>query len=169
MTKDYLDYGKLVDEAMYYVVRKALRLVQEYGLPADHHFFITFETEHPGVMISDELKNRYPEEMTIVIQHQFWDLEVEEESFSLVLSFDGVKQNLTVPFEALISFADPGVKFGLQFHHENLDVLPEDEPDLMLGSNNTTSGKKSGKKGKAGKNKEGGVDNVVTLDSFRKK
>lgn len=157
MEYDYLDYGKLIDDAMHYVVRRSLEHVVEKGLPGDHHFFITFDTHHPGVMISEELMARYPEEMTIVIQHQFWDLEVNERGFSLVLSFDNVKQNLTIPFEALISFADPSVKFGLQFHHEPID----DEDELLLDT--------PVEKGKGGKKKGKNSNNVVTLDTFRKK
>lgn len=155
--KDFLDYGKLIDEAMRYVVRKALRLVAQHGLPGEHHFFITFETQFPGVMISEELLKKYPEEMTIVLQHQYWNLEVEEERFSVVLSFDNVKQNLTIPFEALVSFADPSVKFGMQFHQ---DMLMEEEPYANQPSKNP-------KQKKLENIKDG--SNVVTLDSFRKK
>jgi len=157
MTKDFIDYGSLVDEAMYYVVRKALRLVQDFGLPSDHHFFVTFDTGHPGVMMSDDLKQRYPGEMTIVIQYQFWNLEVNEDNFSIVLSFDGAKQNLTIPFEALISFADPSVKFGLQFHYEQPEEDMSKEKQHELGDMEPAGD--GGKKG----------DNVITLDSFRKK
>jgi len=157
MSDDYIDYGKLVDEAMHYVVRRALRLVADRGLPSDHHFFITFETNYDGVMISDELKQKYPEEMTIVIQHQFWDLEVEEDYFSVVLSFDNVKQSLVIPFDALISFADPSVKFGLQFHHDPIDEDFSEDDDFI-----DNEGKKKGKDGSGG-------SNVVTLDKFRKK
>lgn len=160
--KDYLDYGKFIDEAMRYVVRRSLRLAAQHGLPGEHHFFITFETQFPGVMISDELMKKYPEEMTIVLQHQFWNLEVEEERFSIVLSFDNVKQNLTIPFEALISFADPSVKFGLQFHSEPF----EDEPSHANQSKN--NGRKSNSKA-ADEPKITDGSNVITLDSFRKK
>ncbi len=162
---DFLDYGKFVDEAMHYVVRKALMAVQEHGLPVEHHFFITFDTSHPGVMIADDLREKYPDEMTIVMQHQFWDMEVDEERFSLVLSFDGVKQNLTVPFNALISFADPSVKFGLQFHHEIIppDSLPSDADVSMVERNGTEKDSASDDL------LDGATNNVVALDSFRKK
>ncbi len=161
MADDFLDYGKLIDDAMHQVVRKSLILVQQHGLPHDHHFFITFRTGFPGVMISDELKERYPEEMTIVMQHQFWDLEVEEDRFSIVLSFDNVKQNLTVPFDSLVSFADPSVKFGLQFHHDLM------EPSLLEADMQDTAKQQPLQQDldEDGKPK----DNVVTLDSFRKK
>ena len=159
MSDEYLDYGDLIDEAMHYVVRKALERVRKNGLPGDHHFFITFETHHPGVMISDELTKRYPEEMTIVIQHQYWDLEIEENRFSIVLSFDNIKQNLTIPFDALISFADPSVKFGLQFSHSPSDRRAEKK--VQQGN------VQKAKTASAEPVSEG--PKVVSLDSFRKK
>ncbi len=154
----YLDYAHLIDRAMHFVVREALRDVQRQGLFNDHHFFISFDTQYPGVMLSDDLKERFPEEMTIVIQHQFWDLEVEEERFCITLSFNNVKHNLTVPFDALISFADPSVKFGLQFSQAH-DLLDDEEAMLLddLEEENPKPSKKS----------DG--SNVVTLDAFRKK
>lgn len=155
MDDEFIDYGELIDEAMHLVVRRALERVARAGLPGDHHFFITFATRHPGVMIGEELRKRYPEEMTIVIQHQYWDLEIEEDRFSLVLSFDNVKQNLTIPFDALVSFADPSVKFGLQFNmlpiSANEDgLLPAQRPGGIKATMSDGS-------------------NVVSLDSFRKK
>lgn len=157
MVDDYLDYGKLIDEAMHDVVRKSLVLVEEHGLPLDHHFFITFLTRYPGVVISDELQERYPDEMTIVIQHQFWDLEIQQDYFSIVLSFDNVKQSLTIPFNALVSFADPSVKFGLQFQLEPIEPMIPDDPSH---SNNVPALSNS---------KKSSNNNVVQLDSFRKK
>ncbi len=153
---DGIDYAKLIDEAMHFVVKKVLAGVIKDGLPAEHHFFITFKTNVPGVMISDELKKKYPEEMTIVIQHQFYDLELEENRFSIVLSFDHVKQNLTIPFDALTSFVDPSVRFGLQFN----SVYVENEAEEDENEHYTKNSKED-----AGK----GGSNVVTLDSFRKK
>lgn len=154
--KNEIDYAKLIDEAMHYVVRKTLVDVAKNGLPGDHHFFITFRTQAEGVMIADELRKKYPEEMTIVIQHQYYDLEIEENRFSIVLSFDHVKQNLTIPFAALTSFVDPSVRFGLQFNTSYLDKNDEVAP-------------KTGDS-KALKDADGKViSNVVTLDSFRKK
>jgi hypothetical protein len=148
-----IDYAKLIDDAMHYAVRKVLQGVAENGLPGDHHFFITFRTSAPGVMISDVLRKKYPEEMTIVIQHQFFDLEVDEKQFSIVLSFDHVKHNLTIPFDSLTSFVDPSVRFGLQF---NFNIFEND------GENED---KKEVLKDADGKI----LSNVVTLDSFRKK
>ena len=151
-----IDYAELIDEAMHYVVRKVLTNVAEKGLPGDHHFFITFRTDAEGVMISDELRKKYPEEMTIVIQHQYYDFEIEENRFSIVLSFDHVKQNLTIPFAALTSFVDPSVRFGLQFNISYLDKSEEN------GSKQNQNKELKDADGKV-------ISNVVTLDSFRKK
>ncbi len=85
------------------------------GLPGEHHFFITFDTKAPGVRLSARMREQYPEEMTIVLQHQFWDLKVTEDNFEVGLSFGGVPENLLVPFEAIKSFFDPSIQFGLQF------------------------------------------------------
>ena len=162
--KEVIDYGLLIDEAMQAIVKKALLIVEKQGLPNEHHFYITFDTDFPGVMIPYTLAKRYPEEMTIVLQHQFWDLEVEEERFSIVLSFDNVRHSLVVPFASLTAFADPSVKFGLQFRHAGMvqKSRAEKSPD------EPTPPTKKGKKGK----KEATTtpkDNVVSLDSFRKK
>lgn len=116
MTNDTIDYPGLIDGAMRNVVREALIHVDKFGLPGDHHFFISFQTNYPGVSISPQLKSRYPEEITIVIQHQFWDLKITKERFSIMLSFNNIPEKLVVPFDALTAFADPSIKFGLQFH-----------------------------------------------------
>jgi hypothetical protein len=113
---DTIDYPGLIDSAMRNVVREALIHVDQYGLPGDHHFFISFQTNYPGVSISPQLKARYPEEITIVVQHQFWDLKITNKQFSLMLSFNNIPEKLVVPFDALTAFADPSIKFGLQFH-----------------------------------------------------
>jgi hypothetical protein len=169
MTKEpnIIDYAKLIDDAMHFVVKSALKQVEREGLPPTHHFFITFKTDAKGVMMSDKLKERYPEEMTIVIQHQFYDLEVTEENFSIVLSFDGIKHNLTVPFASLISFVDPSVKFGLQFSQIFSENEAEEEAEI---EEIKPSKKKKGTtaKGKDTKSKKG-ENNVITLDKFRKK
>lgn len=115
MAEDRIGYGRLVEEALRQVVRDALDLVGREGLPDPHHFYITFHTDHPGVEISEHLRRRYPSEMTIVVQYQFWGLEVDEDGFEVTLSFGGVPERLRVPFRAVRVFADPGVEFGLQF------------------------------------------------------
>lgn len=113
---EHIDYPALIDNAMRSVVRTALEQVAQSGLPGDHHFFVSFLTGYPGVEISPALKERYPDEMTIVVQHQFWDLNVTPERFQITLSFSNIPEPLTIPFAALTAFADPSIKFGLQFH-----------------------------------------------------
>lgn len=123
MAEDIIRYDVLAQEAMRGVVKKVLTEVLRAGLPGEHHFYITFNTQAPGVRISSRLHERYPEEMTIVVQHQFWDLEVSNQSFEIGLAFAGVPEKLLVPFSAIKSFVDPSVQFGLQFD------LVDDEMD----------------------------------------
>jgi uncharacterized protein len=115
MARDSLHYDKMVETALRGVVRQALASVVEQGLPGSHHFYLTFRTNHPDVEIADRLHAQYPQEMTIVLQHQFWGLEVTDEYFVVNLSFSNVPERLKVPYAALVSFVDPSVKFGLQF------------------------------------------------------
>lgn len=122
--QDQINYSELIDGAMRGVVRDVLRFVEKNGLPGTHHFYISFRTDAPGVRVSDALRARYPQEMTIVLQHQFWDFQVEEEQFQVTLSFGGVPEKLLIAFSALTAFADPSIKFGLQFQN----VAAEDEP-----------------------------------------
>lgn len=112
-----INYSLIIDDALHYAVKKVLKMTQENGLIGNHHFFISFITSYPGVQLSDRIKNKYPDEITIVIQHQYEDLKVEEDKFSISLSFNNIKENVVVPFSALTAFADPSVKFGLQFRH----------------------------------------------------
>jgi hypothetical protein len=117
--KDLIGYHALTQAAMKAVLRAALRKVVGLGaLPGDHHFYITFRTRHPGVQMADHLKDRFPDEMTIVVQHQYWDLEVTEDRFEIILKFGGVPQHLRVPFAAVSRFFDPAVNYGLQFEAE---------------------------------------------------
>lgn len=174
MVKDYIDYAELIDKAMQNVVKMAIEDVAQYGLPSDHHFFITFKTRADGVMISEELLKKYPEEMTIVIQHQYFDLEVTDVGFSIVLSFNHVKHNLTIPFSSLVSFVDPSVKFGLQFALSDKGLMEELEFEEIDDSQNKQKPiKKTLKKDKVTSNEpkvnKPNNSNVVTLDSFRNK
>ena len=121
MTSETIDYPTMIDNAMRSVVRSALVHVQEHGLPGDHHFFISLQTQYPGVQISPQLKARYPDEITIVVQHQFWDLHVDDVGFSLMLSFNNIPEKLVVPWDSLTAFADPSIKFGLQFHGKDFE------------------------------------------------
>lgn len=115
MGEEGFRYDAMVESALRGVVRRALSYAAERGLPGDHHFYISFRTTHPGVDIPAALRARYPGEMTIVLQHQFWGLDVGEEAFGVTLSFSDVPERLTIPFAAISAFADPSVRFGLQF------------------------------------------------------
>lgn len=130
MAEDLIRYDVLAQEAMRGVVKKVLTEVLRVGLPGEHHFYITFNTQAPGVRISSRLRERYPEEMTIVVQHQFWDMEVNSQSFEIGLAFSGVPERLLVPFGSIKSFVDPSVQFGLQF-----DLLEDEHIDEELPEN----------------------------------
>ena len=115
MDPDEIDYSAILQEALRDAVRRVLEQVAEHGLPGEHHFYIGFQTDFPGVEVPRFLRERYPDEMQIILQHQFWGLEVTPEAFSVVLSFGGSHERLTVPFGALTAFADPSADFGLRF------------------------------------------------------
>lgn len=115
MTVDYIRYDILTQDALRSVVHTVLTDAAAKGLPGEHHFFISFDTRAEGVSLSSRLKAQYPKEMTIVLQHQFWDLVVTEDRFEVGLSFSGIPERLVVPFRAITGFADPSVQFGLQF------------------------------------------------------
>ena len=112
---DQIRYDLLTQQALRGVVRSVLTETAKKGLPGDHHFYISFDTKADGVQISDRLRGQYPEEMTIILQHQFWDLKVSDDEFEVGLSFGGIPERLTVPFDAVNGFFDPSVQFGLQF------------------------------------------------------
>jgi hypothetical protein len=162
MTQDFLEYPKLMENAMRGVVRSAISLAAEHGLPGLHHFYITFRTRSPGVDIGDRLLAQYPEEMTIVLEHRFWDLIVADDRFSVTLSFGRAHESLTIPFEAITAFVDPSVKFGLQFGVAEggaADSAPRQQPAGEAppeGDPNAAPGKE-----------EDGQ--VIALDNFRKK
>jgi hypothetical protein len=120
MATDHIRYDLLAQEALRGVVRTVLVDVAKKGLPGEHHFKITFSTTAPGVELSERMSERYPQEMTIVLQYQFWDLTVTEERFEVGLSFGGVPERIVIPFDAITAFFDPSVQFGFQF--ELLDV-----------------------------------------------
>jgi uncharacterized protein len=112
---DTIDYQQLVQDALRGLVVRLLAEVAEEGLPGDHYFYLSFRTGHPGVSMPAWLRQLHPEELNIVLQHQYWDLEVDDEAFSVTLAFDGSRQHLTVPFAALTAFLDPVASFGLRF------------------------------------------------------
>ncbi len=149
-------YDKMVERALRGVVRQALDEVVKDGLVDDHHFYITFLTEHAGVTLPPYLRERYPGEMTIVLQHQFYDLEVNEERFTVMLSFNNVPERLTIPLSAITIFADPSVNFALQF--QPLTEDGDDEIHFEAEELDVDNEDKQKKKGE-----------VISLDSFRKK
>jgi hypothetical protein len=115
MTQDLIRYDVLVQDALRGVVKKIIGEVVKTGLPGQHHFYVTFDTHHPGVRMSTRLRQRYPDEMTVVLQHQFWDLNVSDVAFEVGLSFSGIPERLYVPLNSIKGFFDPSVQFGLQF------------------------------------------------------
>lgn len=172
--KDLLRYDKMVEAALRGVVREALARTAANGLPGAHHFYITFKTGFPGVEMPASLRAKHPEDMTVVLEHQFWDLDVEEERFSVTLSFSGRPERLVIPFEAILSFADPAVKFGLQFQQVTAANEQPDAEEPMPGraeklrAGKAEKAEKGAKAEKAGEKAEKGAE-VVTLDQFRKK
>jgi hypothetical protein len=122
MDPDKIDYPAILQDALRGAVRQVLEQVAEHGIPGDHQLFVGFRTQFPGVQVPRFLRDQYPEEVTIILQHQFWALEVTPEDFSVLLSFGGSRQQIVVPFAALTAFADPSADFGLRF-----DAAPPDE------------------------------------------
>ncbi len=118
MATDLIRYDLLVQDALRGVVRRVLAEASRDGLPGDHHFFISFRTEAPGVRLSNRMREQYPQEMTIVLQHQFWDLVVGDQGFEVGLSFHGKSETLAIPFAAVTGFFDPSVDFGLKFEFD---------------------------------------------------
>jgi len=188
MAKDWLRYDRLVEDALRSVVRRALLEVAANGLPGDHHFYLTFHTQDPGVSLSPALRAQYPKEMTIVLQHQFWGLEVTEDNFTVKLSFGGVRETLVIPFQSVVSFADPSVKFGLQFETaadgegegEDADIDDSESDEQMSIPHASLPAKakdlndlpkSATKEASSDSDKPAGVKGaeVVTLDAFRKK
>ncbi len=115
METDRIDYPAILQEALRGAVRQVLAQVAEHGMPGDHHFYVEFRTDHPGVEVPRFLRDMYPEEMRIVLQNQYWDLAVDDEVFSVALSFNAARHRLTVPFAALTAFVDPEAQFALRF------------------------------------------------------
>jgi hypothetical protein len=195
MPDHHIRYDLLAQQALRGVVRTVLNDVAKKGLPGEHHFKITFNTTAPGVRLSDRLRAQYPETMTIILQHQFWDLNVGERAFEVGLSFGGISERLGVPFDSIVAFYDPAVQFGFQF--EAIDAAAEggevaksaparegnsaQKPAALVGGKSTdesAAGKKSEAAPAPGKTAEppsGGDDEpdgggeVVRLDRFRKK
>ncbi len=171
MRRQRIDYGQMVEVALRTVVRNVLRLFAAGEVPPPHHFYVTFRTDHPGVEIPDYLRARYPAEMTIVLQHQFWDLDVGDDGFGVTLSFNDRHERLIVPFEALRVFADPGVEFGLQFTLGNEAAGEVSEPASLPLAAKTGARPRPVENDESGDHtaRHGDGAEIVTLDRFRKK
>lgn len=172
MATDHIRYDVLARDALRGVLRKVLTDAAAHGLPGEHHFFITFVSKADGVKLSPRLLAQYPEEMTIILQHQFWDLTVLEDRFEVGLSFGGIPERLVVPFSAIKSFLDPSVKFGLQFDTSDVaEVAPETLPAapapsaVSVPAPATETTEATDEPPSPG---QGGAE-VVRLDRFRKK
>lgn len=190
---DKFHYDALVDDALRSVVRRVLIQVAEKGLPGSHHFYISFRSTDPGVKMPEYLLAKYPEEMTIVLQHQYWDLEITEEYFEVTVSFNKMQERIHVPFKALSAFVDPSVRFGLQFDHKDkaaaagksgekgpgavptqlpvVDKRPQlpaetRQPEGAAATDGTPA---AGAEADAEAKPEDAASKVVKLDSFRKK
>lgn len=149
-----INYDKLIEKALKQVVVEALKIAADEGLPGEHHFYITFKTEHPQTRISAQLINQYPQEMTIVLQHQFANLMVGEHYFEVDLSFGGILQTLRVPYDAITYFADPYAKFGLSFN------VGEEPLNKELESDDFSE--------RQPLKKASGSATVISIDEFRK-
>jgi uncharacterized protein len=173
MATDHIRYDVLARDALRGVLRKVLTDAASHGLPGEHHFFITFVSKADGVKISSRLLAQYPEEMTIILQHQFWDLTVLEDRFEVGLSFGGIPERLIVPFSAIKSFLDPSVKFGLQFDTSDVaEVAPENLPAAPAPSAVSVPAPAAAEAAETTEEpaapNQGGAE-VVRLDRFRKK
>lgn len=146
-----INYDKLIEKALKNVVVEALKIAQVYGLPGENHFYITFKTNYSTTQISAQLKKQYPEEMTIILQHQYSNLKVSEDFFEVDLSFGGILQTLKIAFDSIIYFADPHAKFGLSFE--------------SITSKETRNKEATGETKKV----SNGFAEVVSIDAFRKK
>lgn len=152
-----IDYGNLMHQAMRGLIKKVLTQIERDGLPGDHHFFIKFATQQPDVELADWLFDRYPEEMTIVIQNWYDNLIVTDDGFSITLNFGDNPEALYIPYDAILTFVDPSVEFGLKFETQE---IPESEADEVAPRLDGDADDQD---------KEEGGERVVSLDSFRKR
>lgn len=148
-----IDYGNLMHRAMRGLIAEVLAMVAQEGLPGEHHFFITIDTTHPDLEIADWLRERYPQEMTIVLQHWFENLEAGEDAFSVTLNFGNRPEPLFIPYDAILTFVDPSVEFGLRFETTESEDGPDDGADMAEHIEDATEGQDA---------------EIVSLDSFRK-
>jgi uncharacterized protein len=170
MAEDLMRYDQLAQNALRGVVRDALRKIQRTGLPGEHHFYIAFNTRYPGVALSPRIAERYPREMTVVLQHQFWNLIITDDRFEVELSFDNIPEKLVIPFNSVKGFLDPSVQFGLQF-----EVVPvEEQNSAATGEVVEMASKAEGEPaavptGDGEDEPVAAEQKVVSLDAFRKK
>ncbi len=159
-----IDYQALVDEAMIGVVKKALMQIAEYGIPDEKSFYLSFRTDAHGVILSPRVKQQYPKEITIILQHQFDNLQIFENKFTVNISFSGITEDIAVPFNSIISFIDPDANFGFQFDvqkkEEELNTLDNNKAEIL--SSNSKFKAKTASKQKFNKN------NIIAIDKFRK-
>ena len=167
MAKDFIGYQALTDPALRGVVRDALRRIEKSGLIGAHHFYLTFKTHAEGVDIPDFLKEQYPDEMTIIIQHQYWALKVKDDYFEVTLTFKKLPAPLHIPFSALTAFFDPGVQFGLQFRERRARPKPAPAPVMVPRARRPRARPRAESRPCPADKTPAGE--VVSLDSFRKK
>ena len=156
MDNNNIDYDRIVEDTLRLVVKKSLEIINEEGLPGDHHFYISFDSTYKGVKVPSELKVGVDNEIKIILQHQFWDLTIDDHKFSVVLSFNGKKKIIFVPFNSIISFSDPSVGFSLQFKKD-------------LFAENTNKEKKISPKNVNEDKKKKLNAEIFSLDAFRSK
>lgn len=181
---DRFHYDALVDDALRSVVRRVLTQVAEKGLPGSHHFYISFRSTDPGVELPEYLRAKYPEEMTIVLQHQYWDLIIGDTSFEVTVSFNKQQERIKVPFAALSAFVDPSVRFGLQFDRRDKAAgdkpetaatapatlpVPDKHPQPAVPAGEEAKAETDAATAEAAPKPEDAASKVVKLDSFRKK
>ncbi|PLW75528.1 SspB family protein [Cohaesibacter celericrescens] len=191
MSEDLIRYDILAQDALRGVVKTVLTEVSRTGLPGEHHFYITFNTHGTGVRISPRLLAKYPEDMTIVLQHQFWDMTAHEQAIEIGLSFDGIPEKLYIPYSAIITFIDPSVHFSLQFEVEtdvedeleSLDLETDEGSEAIITVMAPTSERDEGTTAESAEEAQTASDTstskeeddksdgaeVVSLDAFRKK
>lgn len=176
MANDLIRYDLLVQDALRGAVRKVLSEVAKEGLPGEHHFYITFRTHAPGVRLSTAMREQYPDVMTIILQHQFWDLSVTEHNFEVGLSFRNVPERLLVPFDAVTEFYDPSVQFGLKFEVEEPapedganDLEPNEGPVVFAPAEARKESRQDAPAEAASTRAEAEPGKVVSIDAFRKK
>jgi uncharacterized protein len=174
MPEDHIRYDLLAQAALRGVVRTVLADAAKNGLPGEHHFKITFATDAPGVTLSERMRQQYPQAMTIILQHQFWDLTVRDDAFEVGLSFGGIAEKLTVPFAAVMAFVDPSVQFGFQFEPiggEAVTSTEEQAPGKVATppARLPAEVKNEPPAPEGAKGPQPGGGEVVSLDRFRKK